>query len=556
MPLMTPWNVNVLVPINGRVRKASVELRRGDALVHQDLRDLQIAKERRGLAQELAGFTDGEITAEDLEKLLLEGFDKGKRDHLAKAGEKPAAIVAIANAVMGTEKNIVPLTMNQIQMQTAAATGDWPRRVGTTLFVHEGDALSWIDSTAGLFGYYGSKTGVVHWRKELGCHTKEEVFHERRRTAPAYQAVEVLPHEPPIPGHYYACATPPEGDGAALTELLSKFRPASTLDLDLLKAMWVTSLWGGAGGTRPVFVITSKHGRGSGKTKLVTMLGYTYGGAIDLSADEDIEVIKQRLLSPDGITKRIALLDNVKSWKFGRAEVESLVTAPSISGKRLYVGEASRPNTLTWIITLNGISLGADMAQRSVIIEIDRPERSGTWEEDTYRFIDAHRGRLIADALAFLRRPRFDLSQFSRWASWERDVLSRLPEPSDAQRLILERQGAADVEQEEHDIIEGFFRERLLRLEYSPDRDRVSIPTAIATRWMNWAMNDNKQTTPAARILNAAIEEGKFRNLRREPGRTFGRCFLWVGNEAGEDRTISRDLEIRIDSQGDPRPLG
>ena len=462
----------------------------------------------------------------------------------------------VANGMKDDQKNTIPFTMAQIMSQAATATGDWPRRVGTTLFVHEGEALAWIDNSAALFGYYGSKSGIVRWYKGLGCHSKEEVFAERRRTAPGYQAVEVLPHEPPMPGHYYACATPRPGDGKALAELLSRFRPTTVLDLDLLRALWATALWGGAGGTRPAFVITSKHGRGSGKSKLVTMLAHTFGGFIDLAADEDVEVVKQRLLSPDGITKRIALLDNVKSWKFSRAEYEALVTAPTISGKRLYVGEASRPNTLTWVITLNGVSLGADMSQRSVIIEIDRPERSGTWEEDTYRFIDANRERLIADVLTFLRSPRGELAQFSRWASWERDILSRLPEPADAQRLILERQGAADVEQEEHDIIEGFFRERLQRLGYNPDTDRIRIPTAIAARWVNWSTNENQRTPTVSRMLNAAIEADKFRCIRRDASRALGRCFLWCGPQADAEQPTCNNIEDRIGLQGDPKPIG
>jgi hypothetical protein len=461
----------------------------------------------------------------------------------------------VANAVKDDKNNIIPFTMSHIMEQASTATGDWPRRVGGALFVHERGELSWIENSSGLFGYYGSRAGIVRWYKGLGCHSKEEVYQERKRTASSYQAVEALPHEPPLPGHYYACDTPASGDGQALTELLARFQPASVLDLDLLKAMWVTALWGGPGGARPAFVITSKHGRGSGKSKVAAMLGRTYGGVIDLAADEDIEIIKQRLLSPDGITKRIALLDNVKSWKFSRAEFEAIITAPAISGKRLYVGEATRPNTLTWVITLNGVSLATDMAQRSVIVEINRPPRSGTWEEDTYRFIDANRERIIADVLAFLRGPRASLAEYSRWASWEKDVLARLPEPGDAQRLILERQGAADVEREDQDTIEVFFRDRLKRLGYDPEQDRVRIPTAVATRWVNWATNENRGTTAASRMLGAAIEEGRLGCLTRDPCKTFGRGFLWCGTLSGSDRVACNDLADRINLHGDHKPL-
>jgi hypothetical protein len=448
-----------------------------------------------------------------------------------------------------------PYTMAQIKELAAGATGDWPRRVGAGLFVHDGAEVSWLGGAAALFGYYGSVAGVVRWNKGIGCHTKEEVFAEMQRTATAYKALEVLPHEPPIAGHYYACAEPPVGDGKALAGLLARFRPSTVIDGDLIKAMFATALWGGAGGARPAFVITSKAGRGAGKSKLATMLGHLTGGLIDLAADEDIEVIKQRLLSPDGFTKRVALLDNVKSWRFSRAEFESIITSPTISGKKLYVGEATRPNTLTWVLTLNGVSLGADMAQRGVIIEIDKPERSGAWEEDTYAYIDAHRERIVGDLLGFLRGPRVGLRQYSRWAGWERDVLSRLPEPEDAQKVILERQGSADVEQEEHDIIEEFFRGRLERLGYNPEAQRVRIPVAIAARWYVWATGDNLRVSAVSRLLNAAIDEGKMRRIRRDAGRAFGRCFLWAGQYAASEDTTCNDIEDRIrEHGGDPKP--
>ena len=53
---MTPWSVDVQVPVNGHVRKAVVELRHNGDLVHEDKRDLEIARDRRDLVQFHAAF--------------------------------------------------------------------------------------------------------------------------------------------------------------------------------------------------------------------------------------------------------------------------------------------------------------------------------------------------------------------------------------------------------------------------------------------------------------------------------------------------------------------
>ena len=154
------------------------------------------------------------------------------------------------------------------------------------------------------------------------------------------------------------------------------------MDGHLLKAMWATALWGGTGGAGPAFVITSDLGRGVGKSRLAALTGYLVGGSLDFSAKEDIATIKQRLLSPDALTHRVAFLDNVKSLRFSWAELGALVTSVEISGKRMFVGEVQRPNTFTWFGTLNGASLSTDMAQRCVIIKLGRPEYSGTFFGD------------------------------------------------------------------------------------------------------------------------------------------------------------------------------
>src|SRR6185369_12737591 len=98
-----------------------------------------------------------------------------------------------------------------------------------------------------------------------------------------------------------------------------------------------------------------------------------------------------------------------------------------------------------------------------------------------------HRAELIGDLIAALRAEPFPLAEYSRWATWEQHVLCRLPEPGDAQRLILERQGKANCELDEAEIIEEHFAEQLRRLGYDSRKIQVRIPVAVAARWYGWA---------------------------------------------------------------------
>ncbi len=188
--------------------------------------------------------------------------------------------------------------MFDVLMKIRETTGDWPRRVGPSLFVHEGGQVSWLGSSSALFGYIQSKVGLVSWSKGDNMVTKDEAFCELQRTAMKFDAIELIPHHPEIPGHYYACNTPAPGDGQTLDQLLEFFQPASLIDRELIKAALLTLLWGGGGGCRPAFVITADKGRGKGKSKLAELLASVVGGALDFSQNEDISQIKTRLLIP------------------------------------------------------------------------------------------------------------------------------------------------------------------------------------------------------------------------------------------------------------------
>jgi hypothetical protein len=461
---------------------------------------------------------------------------------------------AIASQVDG-KKSISPLPMDKIISGLFNVTGGWPCRVGNQLFIHSGGGqIAYLRSPAPLFAFIGRKSDrPPEFHEAAGCHSKAEVFADLQANAKNYAAVEVLPHEPLVPGHYYACGECQAGDGTCLEQLLDFFSPATPVDRDLIKLSIATPFWGGPLGARPAFLITTKDGRGVGKSTVPKMVGELVGGALDVIANEDVADIKQRLLSPDGLSLRVAILDNVKSTRFSWGDLEGLITASHISGRALYVGEQRRPNVLTWFLTMNGASLSTDFAQRLISIEVKRPTHSGNWESTALNFIRDNREQLIADVIGFLRGPRAVLAQFSRWGTWERDVLALLSNPEAAQLTIAERRESNDVEVLESDVVGEFIRQSLSELGYDPARSRVFVSNPVMAEWYNTATKEKCTTTGVAVKMRQKIDNKELPNLRVCPSHAGGRGFEWIGEEANLFQDLEKDLKARFDKSKEYR---
>jgi hypothetical protein len=503
------------------------------------------ARRKAGAKPAQADGGNAELTEAELDKAAGE---------LAQMAQMVGSVLhdddEICNAVVTKtedEKIVEPLPMREIIRRAKAKTGNWPRRMGGVLFVHESaNEIGFIEKAPALFGYLGENSGKPpQFVNNSECHTKPEVFEEFKRQATAYEAIEQFPHEPVMPGHYYSCEMPHAGDGDCLRELLSRFNPATEIDRDLILALFATLIWGGRGGTRPAFCITSDDGRGAGKTTVVNVAGYLVGAALEIIAGEDAARVKTRLLSPEGLLKRVVLLDNAKARCLSWADLEGMITAPAISGHRLFTGEMARPNVITWCVTMNGGSYSTDLAQRSVFIKVAKPTYKGNWEESIREFIDANRQAIFGDLIGFLRGQQTELKRHTRWGAWERDILSRLPEPNDAQAVILERQNAADAEVEESEVIRDYFRAQIEAAGYLTNFVRVFIPSNIARLWLSNATGEKYTTIGASRALSQFVNEGKLVNVELSKSRAAGRGFIWLGDNWNPDDPIRDDLEAK-----------
>lgn len=368
-------------------------------------------------------------------------------------------------------------------------TGGWPRRMGRMLFALDraGDIL-WMKTAAELFAWIDWQYGVgdgkgYEWAGGPSLLSMETFLAACRTHCEHWDQVELHPHEPLLPGHYYHHPEIVPGDGKHLTELVCRFSPATDLDGDLIRLFFLSMCWGGPPGKRPVFVIESasrskEGGRGAGKTTLASFAASLVGGYVLISPGEQIRDIHARLLSPEGMVRRVGLIDNLKSLRFSNSDLEGLVTSEVISGRQMYTGEGRRPNTLQWVITSNMPSLSKDLAQRSVIIRVNRPVYDPAWQKDVAAFVAEHRWKIVGDAVAELRKAGQlpATHQYTRWAEWEQDVLAKAPEPERLAAEINLRQGLLDDDKEQADDLQDAIREMVRKRGFNPETDKVLIP--------------------------------------------------------------------------------
>jgi len=401
---------------------------------------------------------------------------------------------------------------------------DWPRRINNALFVRDGDrGPLWLTRVQDFFGWlqtlYGDDLNAVIWGERMGFVSRSEFHAYLQQIVTQYDAVESSPHEPPIPTHYYIHPPIEGGDGTALAVLLSRFTPHTEDDALLIKSFFLSLFWGGPYGKRPGFLFTgpdndTEMGRGIGKSTLIRLASILVGGTFDVRPTDPWEDIIRRLLSnTECSTQRVILVDNVKTHRFSWADIEYLITAAYVKGRKMFVGDGSRPNTFTVAITLNGASLSKDLAQRCVIVKIDRPQHTGNWEEETRTYIESRRWAIVGDILAALRQPSTPLSSFSRWGEWEQEVLARLPDAERLQALITARQAEVDDDQQESDIIRQAIEVELeLRGHGKPDDIGVKIPVGAMAKIVNEALNERLGTaavTTKLRAMGGSIKELK-----------------------------------------------
>lgn len=469
--------------------------------------------------------------------------------------------------------NHLPLT--HVAESLANATGNWPRRAGGVLFVVSESAaqstiataenVSWLVNTDKLFAWM-QRVADLRWTTKAATHpitgqpmtpaAKKEFFEYLIHYAqPTYKGLEVLPHEPALEHLFYVpCNLPIVGEEcAALMELVDQFNPETEHDRLLLLAALMTPGWGGPPGARPVFLFTSEHGRGVGKSVTASVFADIWGGAIGIGIDEDWDQVRKRLLSDDALAKRCVMVDNVKHRMTG-GDIEGMITAQVIDGWKPYHGQASRPNLLTWYITANTPSLSRDLADRSVVIKLGKQRPGKDFLGWVRQHVESHRNEILAGLLSVLKRPVAGVIQKQhgdRWSAWQAGVLSKFGCADELAKLILDRRQGVDSDLDDSEEVASIISEMLI--EHFPDLSHRRI---FFTRKQLHARCQSKG------FVDKSISSRAFVTIVRNMGNVgplsaikehktaSDRGWVWIGEQADASTKLSELPETWTDSYG------
>jgi hypothetical protein len=148
---------------------------------------------------------------------------------------------------------------------------------------------------------------------------------------------------------------------------------------------------------------------GSGKTLLATVLRTVHGGVFRAEMPEDdAELRKQVTTILDVTTGPVVHFDNV-SGVLRSSTLAGLLTSTVWDDRRLGANEmVNAQNDRLWVVTGNNLTLGGDLARRTVWVTIDpgvpHPElRTDFAIKDLEGWARTHRGQLLAALLTLVR---------------------------------------------------------------------------------------------------------------------------------------------------------
>ncbi|MBA4188843.1 MAG: hypothetical protein C0467_12670 [Planctomycetaceae bacterium] len=428
--------------------------------------------------------------------------------------------------------NDVKLSIEQMMKHAQAVSKNALVCVSDQLcWVSDGE-LTPITSTPELFARV-NHFADIEWKRNAV--TKDEFFAGAKHYVPRFAWSSDTPHFPPIPSVLYLNPPRKAEKTGKLDALVARFDPATDQDRVLMKAFILTLFWGGPCGKRPAFTFTSdagsdKHkGRGTGKTTFTELSSKLVGGTMAIRTSVSTDRALAVLLSPSAKNKRVGLFDNLKAFRFSSDFFESLVTCEEINGHRLHHGHASRPNYVTYAVTVNGASYSKDMAERSVVIKLKQPKRSGTWYAKTLKLIEEHSDEIIADVRWHLTRKKKAIEKYDRWEVWCDDVLARLPAPDSLIELLDKRRKEIDEDdQASADYVQHV--EACIRSHGSgmkPDTAHVFIPSPMLLKWLQLLNPEIRTSGQVSGIVTQHLSH-RIKNQRRAAVRGY----VWTGKTA------------------------
>ena len=384
-----------------------------------------------------------------------------------------------------------------------------PFRVGEEMFDQDRDTgkINYIYNTSDLFSWIQRKTNnIVEWCRNDGCCTKEEFFSSLKSEATQYSAISFVPDYPSRDDVFYTHPPmpAPSENHSVFWKFVDFFNPVDDISKSLLTAFIMAPIFYKPMVARPLWIIDSPNGQGSGKSKIPEMVATLYGEnvlegqPIDVSLydmERNYNEVVKRIISTRGRNARILRLDNV-TGTLHSSNLAMLVTAGSITGRASYGrGEESRPNNLTYVVTVNGATVDTDIASRAYYIMVAKPKMNPHWTSDVIGYIERNRMQIFADIIDIISKHQvYDIQPSTRMPQFETAILqAACGSPEQYQRVIdflISKKEETNTDEELARRIEEEISQRILATKTSfgkeainPKTDRVFIRSHALEHW-------------------------------------------------------------------------
>ena len=403
----------------------------------------------------------------------------------------------------------IPLQINTLIDDIHTRLLGAPFRVGEELFDRDRTTgeISYIYDASDLFSWLARKTGkVIDWARIDGCVTKNEFYSALKSEATAYSAISFTPDYPRRDDVFYTHPDmpPPSPNHQTFEKFVDFFNPVDDINRSLLAAFIMAPIFYKPLVARPLWIIDSPNGQGSGKSMIPEMVALLYGEnimegkPIDVSVydlERNFQEVVKRIISTRGRNSRILRLDNV-TGTLHSSNLAMLVTSGSISGRASYGrGEESRPNNLTYVVTINGATVDTDIASRAYYIMVAKPKMNPHWTSDVIGFIQQNRMQIFSDIIDIIGNHEiYDIPPATRMPQFETMILqAACGSPEQYQRVIsflLTKKEETNTDEElarriEEELIQHILSTKPLLGQdvIDPHKDRIFIRSHVLEAW-------------------------------------------------------------------------
>lgn len=446
-----------------------------------------------------------------------------------------------------------------------------PFRVGEELFDRDHDTgkISYIYDAADLCSWIGRKTKhPVVWAKIDGCVTKQEFFSGLKAEAKCYSAISFSPDYPAREDVFYTHGQipSPSKDHQVFRRFVDFFNPVDDINKSLLTAFIMAPIYYKPMVGRPLWIIDSPNGQGSGKSKIPEMVAYLYGSndgdaePIDVTMfdlERNTQEVIKRVISTKGRNARILRIDNVMGT-LRSPVLASMVTTSSITGRASYGrGEESRPNNLTYVVTVNGCTVDTDLASRAYYLMVAKPKLNPGWVDKVRDYIKQNRLQIFADIIDIISsHEAWDIQPQTRVPGFETTILqAACGTPEQFQRVInfiVAEKEETNTDEEMARRIEEEITQRLISVKtlmgrnvIDPKTERVFIRSHVLESWFRNETWIGKQSP--AEIIRGMAKTGMLPEIdpqvRRFPHHDSDKFkrrsgILWNPHAEGEDTRV------------------